>query len=304
MSSPDPSPAVSVVMAVYNYAQFLNGSVRSILEQTFSNFEFIIVDDGSTDRTSKILERFAREDSRIRVLSQSNKGLTAALRRGIESSSAPLIARMDGDDISLPRRLELQLRYLEQHPEVVALGGQILLIDPYGGYLGGQERHLVHDAIDAALLTGDGSAMCHPAVMFRRSAYDQAGGYDETYRTAQDLDLFLKLGEIGLLANIDHYSLMYRVHLSSTNSKKYALQLENREKIVRTACVRRNQEFSPDQIGAWPPTGSVDKCRLFAWQNLARGQIYNARRHALNVILREPLSSQAWKLLACAMRGY
>jgi glycosyltransferase involved in cell wall biosynthesis len=304
MTSANSVPAVSVVMAVHNYAKYLSGAVRSILEQTYTDFEFIIVDDGSTDRTAKILERFAREDSRIRLLSQPNRGLTVSLRRGIESASAPLIARMDGDDISLPRRLEVQVRYLHEHPEVVALGGQILLIDPYGGYLGSRERELHHDAIDTGLLAGDGAAIYHPALMLRRSAYDQVGGYDEVYRTAQDLDLFLRLGEIGRLANVEDYLLLYRVHLSSTNSKKHSLQLKNREKIVRAACARRNLDFRTDRILAWPTLTISERYQSFAWQNLVIGQVSNARRHALNALIRKPLALRTWKLFACCMRGY
>src|SRR4051794_4532921 len=115
------TPAVSIVMPVYNGAAYVAEAVRSILGQTFEDFEFIIVDDGSTDRTPRILHEYERMDRRVRVISRPNTGIVGALNDGVAAAEAPLIARMDADDVSTPQRLHRQVEYLSEHPEVVVL---------------------------------------------------------------------------------------------------------------------------------------------------------------------------------------
>ncbi|MBI5094602.1 MAG: glycosyltransferase family 2 protein [Candidatus Hydrogenedentes bacterium] len=111
------APAVSVVMSVYNGERYLAEAIESILGQTYRDFEFIIIDDGSTDESLKIVEGYASRDNRIRLVSRPNRGLAAALNDGIEIARAPIIARMDADDVSLPKRFEKQMLYMAQHPE-------------------------------------------------------------------------------------------------------------------------------------------------------------------------------------------
>src|SRR4051812_47715917 len=126
------TPAVSIVMPVYNGAAYLAEAVRSMLGQTFEDYEFVIVDDGSTDRTPRILAEFERQDRRIRVISRANTGIVGALNDGIAAAEAPLVARMDADDVSTPQRLHRQVAYLLDHPEVVVLGSRVIGTDPYG----------------------------------------------------------------------------------------------------------------------------------------------------------------------------
>src|SRR6266849_5646808 len=117
---PDPR-LISVVMAVYNSAAVVGEAIESVLDQTFGDFEFIIIDDGSTDSSGEILREYARRDGRINLYAQGNSGLIASLNRGCRLAKGRYIARMDADDISLPTRLEKQFRYLEAHPEVGVL---------------------------------------------------------------------------------------------------------------------------------------------------------------------------------------
>jgi glycosyltransferase involved in cell wall biosynthesis len=293
---------VSVVMAVHNNAPYLQAALRSILEQKHSRFEFIIVNDGSTDATSSILERHSRKDARIRVLDQDNAGLTASLIRGIAEAQGDVIARMDGDDISLPTRLTHQLLFLATHEEVVAVGTQVLDIDTYGGFIGQHVRECGHESLEEQLLAGNGAAICHPSVMFRRDAYEKTGGYDATYRTAQDLDLFLRLGEVGRLANLDSVELLYRIHTGSTNARRHSLQIRNRDAIVKGACQRRRLTYDAASIADWPYASLAKQRRSLAWRNLYWDQGSAARRHAAQAVLHDPMNLDCWRTLLHSVR--
>ena len=122
-------PAISVVMPVYNAGRYLAAAVESMLAQDFGNFEFVIVDDGSTDDSPRQLEAFAGRDSRVKVISRANTGIVGALNDGVHAATADLIARMDADDLCTPNRLRVQRDYLLANPKCVAVGSRILLID-------------------------------------------------------------------------------------------------------------------------------------------------------------------------------
>ncbi|TWU18070.1 putative glycosyltransferase EpsE [Allorhodopirellula heiligendammensis] len=289
-------------MAVHNMGDYLRPAIASVLSQSFRDFEFIIINDGSVDSTGRILR--SQSDARIRVLTQENQGLTVSLNRGTELAKGKYIARMDGDDISLPFRFEEQVEFLESQPNVVAAGGQVLDVDSYGGYLGGKLRPTQHEEIDRQLLLGVGDVIVHPSLMVRATALRQVHGYDEQYRTAQDLDLYLRLAETGRLANLESHVLMYRQHAASTNSKKYDIQIENRRNIMTAAYERRQIPFTPGCLTDWTPVDSLDQSISWAWRTLAHGERYPALRHALNAWLSHPLSKKTWKLMACVARGY
>src|SRR5579884_2731916 len=171
-------PAVSVLMTVYNGQRYLPQAVRSILAQTFADYEFLIVDDGSTDRTPVILQQFSRVDARIRLFRHDNVGLTKSLNRALLHVRGRYLARMDADDVSLPERFARQVSFLEAHNEHVLIGGRCLLIDP-DGYPICQKREIVyeHEQIDRSLMAM-GWPLVHPAVMMRTEAVRKVGGYD------------------------------------------------------------------------------------------------------------------------------
>jgi len=243
------SPPVTVAMPVHNAAQFLPEAIESILWQTFTEFDFVIVDDGSTDGTGRLLADYAARDPRIRVISQQRCGLTASLNKVIRSSSSPYIARMDGDDIALPGRLEEQVRYLDAHVDCVLVGSQILLIDSAGWPLGlNHDMCFDHESICAMLMAGQGHALCHPSVVFRRTAYVDAGGYDERYQVGQDVDFFLRLSELGRVHNIDAVQLKWRQHKSSLHRTVYAERARLKRRMLREAQLRRGIVSSlPDE---------------------------------------------------------
>ena len=186
-------PTISVIMSVHNSAAYLDAAVRSILAQTFADFEFIVVDDGSTDNSAKILAEFAERDPRIRVETRANKGLTKSLNEAIALSTGEFIARMDADDIAVGWRFEKQFAYMQKHPECVLLGAQVVVIDPYGMALYQSQYPLDHESIDAALMLGKGGTIRHPVAMMRREAIVKSGGYRKQYQWAEDVDLFLLL---------------------------------------------------------------------------------------------------------------
>lgn len=211
-----PAPAVSVLMPVYNGERFLVEAIESILGQTFADFEFVIVDDGSTDSSPAILADYASRDLRIRVLSQANTGIVAALNRGLAECRAPLVARMDADDISLPTRLERQVAFLAVHPHVAVVGTAFQLVSETGS-AGPVVRHArAHHAIRRGLRHGN--CLGHPTVMMRREAIVAVGGYREFLRHAEDYDLWARVAERYELANISDCLLLYRVHGGQVSS--------------------------------------------------------------------------------------
>ncbi|GAB5442269.1 MAG: hypothetical protein Fues2KO_26180 [Fuerstiella sp.] len=191
-------PSVSVVMGVYNAGDALDRTIDSILGQSMTDFELIVVDDGSTDETPEKLATYAAGDSRIRIVQQKNGGLTSALSRGCEAARAAIIARQDAGDISLPTRLQTQFKYLSTLPDVVAVGCGVRRVSEDGDGLGDFSRAGSPQQVTEALLS-DGIGIQHPASMFRKSAFERVGGYRAQFRFAQDTDLWLRLSEVGLI---------------------------------------------------------------------------------------------------------
>lgn len=237
-------PAISVIMAVHNGLAFISDAVESILRQSLTDLEFIVVDDGSSDGTGDWLRQRAQSDARLVVLRQSNQGLTKSLNRAIGRASGALIARMDGDDIALPNRFAVQKDYLDANPDVVMVGSEVMLITDDGISLGPRRHAQDHCEIRRRLLVGDGGALTHPAVMIRKSALDAVGGYDEEFVTAQDLDLFLRLSEFGRVANLDATLLLWRQHPSSVNRTR-AGSWQSMKRMALRKCFER---CSVDQI--------------------------------------------------------
>lgn len=204
------SPALSVVMSVFNGQAYLAEAVDSILSQTFHDFEFIIINDGSTDRTAAILADYIRRDARIRVISHENKGRATSLNIGIQEAQSDYIARMDADDVALPHRFQEQFEFLESHPEVGVLGGATALIDSKGRVVGTIRSPLEDSEIRAAMASYN--PMRHPTVVMRKKIATSVGGYRRQFLDADDYDLFLRMGELCRIANLDGILVRYRVH--------------------------------------------------------------------------------------------
>src|SRR5260370_6141479 len=241
------APAISVLLPVYNSGRYIGASIASVLAQTFNDFELLALDGGSTDKSLSILRKYEAKDGRVRVLSRKNLALVPSLNEMIGVARGRYLARMDSDDISRPQRFEKQVAYLEAHPTCVAVGSRSLLMDPQGMPICEYLNVLTHDEIDAAHLSDQGGTqICHPSVMMRREAVEQAGFYREEYRYCEGRDLFLCLPETGRLANLPDVLHGYRCHLSSIcNTHADDVEKYNRRALI-AAKTRRGMITPPE----------------------------------------------------------
>ncbi|KAA5543822.1 glycosyltransferase family 2 protein [Roseiconus nitratireducens] len=237
-----PQPIVSVVMAVYNGSDKLATTIESLLAQSFEAFELILVDDGSTDPSAQVLWRYANQDSRVRVLQQSNEGLTRALIAGCAQARGTFIARQDVGDRAWPRRLERQVDYLKRHDRVVAVGAGFHRVGPEGEFLGESLREGSPESVTEALLR-QGICIPHPLAMFRRQAYQQVGGYRAEFRFAQDADLWYRLSRIGMLGEVPEPLLDMRIDVDGISPT-------NRDRQFRLAQLAKDCYLASERSGS------------------------------------------------------
>jgi hypothetical protein len=295
------APRVSVLLPVWNGEAFLAEAIESMLRQTFSSFELIVIDDGSNDRTAASAEEFARGDERVCVLRRAHEGLSPALNAGIGEARGEYVARMDADDISVPDRLQKQVAYLDAHPACVALGSSIEVIDETGRHLGLKTFATTHDAISSALLRGV-SAMAHPTVVARRDVLRAAGGYDARRYPSEDLDLWLRISEHGELANLPEALLQHRRHKAAVGVREQkqmkimALTISNEARTKRGLRPRRG---TPIVAGTNADAQYHFECARTA---LIAGSHLTALRHATATIASEPDRLYGYAvMLACAV---
>jgi glycosyltransferase involved in cell wall biosynthesis len=212
---------ISVLMSVYNGERFLREAVESILSQTWTDFEFIIVDDGSTDGSVEIVESYA--DTRLRLVHNNrNLGLSQSLNRGLEEAGGRYVARMDADDISLPERFERQMSFMDAHPEVGACGTWAKDIDD-SGQIVAEHRTIVDKRLDCYYWIP--SPIVHPTAMIRTELLKRLK-YNPDVRYAQDFNLWLRIVKAGFkLANLAEFLFLYRVHPMSISESKLEAQL-------------------------------------------------------------------------------
>lgn len=215
--------SVSVVMPVRNGSAYVAEAVDSILAQTMPDFEFIVVDDGSDDRTPAIVAAYAGRDPRLRVVTQQPSGLVAALNCGCAMARAPYIARMDADDRAAPSRLAAQLDALRNAPTIGLLGTAARVIDA-SGRPSGMLKFPSTDLEIRALLEIQ-NAFVHASVMFRRDVFAAVGGYRSVAVAAEDYDLWLRMAEVTQLANLEEALLDYRIHAANVTSAKLRQQV-------------------------------------------------------------------------------
>jgi glycosyltransferase involved in cell wall biosynthesis len=257
------SPLVSVLLPVYNAGDYLDSAVRSILDQSYQMLELIAIDDGSTDGSGDRLRDHADRDKRMRVISRENRGLVHSLQELIELAQGDLLARMDADDLSMPERIEHQVQFFEKQSDVVCVGGGIIIIDEEDRELHHPPPVLGNAHVQRSALEGR-MPICHPAAMFRAGAVRQVGGYNAYAYPSEDLDLWLRLGEIGKLDNVPQTILKYRVHSTSVSVQQCEQQVVKMREACEAAWKRRgitNGVFrgvrstaSPNQAQGTPPT--------------------------------------------------
>ena len=205
-------PLVSVVMPVYNGEKFVAEARESILAQTFADFEFLIVDDGSQDNSAEIIRAYQERDDRIRFFQhERNLGVASARNSGIALASGEYIAAMDCDDISLPERLQKQVDYMQTHPEIGLVGNSVLIVDRDMKTLSVRDLPLHHSLIVLNLFFR-GASLIHGSVMTRRDVMTSVGAYNSASRAVDDTDLYVRLGERTRFANLPERLFLYRRH--------------------------------------------------------------------------------------------
>lgn len=229
---------VSVVLPVYNAVEFIGESIQSILDQTYSNFELIIIDDGSTDGSDLLCKKYATLDQRVRYLSQSNMGIVTALNIGIDNAKGQLLCRMDADDISLSDRIEKQVLEFVRRKNLVLLGSQVLFTD----------FHRVSTLSNYPLNDKDcrermvlGPCFAHPSVMIRMSIVNKYNiRYTDEYLYAEDYYMWVVLSSYGEVSNLNEVLLKYRVHNMQTSQMKSAVQTNSH---VMISCKYMDQKY-------------------------------------------------------------
>jgi len=242
-----PAPALTVVLPVHDGAPWLAAALGSVQAQSFTDWELLAIDDGSSDGSRAILEAFAAADPRIIVTSRPNRGLAATLQEGIERARGELVALMNADDVAHPDRLARQAPFMKAHPHVAALGTQTrLLVD---GVATAVESRLPLDPGGCRRLLETAPPLAHPTVMLRRSAVLAVGGY-RTRAVVEDWDLWFRLAERHDLANLPEVLLDYRLHdgqFSQTRDERVAVA---GLVVKRAAAARRSGR--PDPLEASP----------------------------------------------------
>ncbi|MEM6585145.1 MAG: glycosyltransferase family A protein [Pseudomonadota bacterium] len=218
-------PRLSVVMSVFNGEATLAAAIECILNQTYRDFEFIIINDGSTDGSLATAQSYAEKDARIRIIDQENTGLTRALQRGVEAAKGDYIARMDADDISLPHRFEKQMALLEANPDMVAVNVDVdhVRID---GTVEATARFRRDPRLLPLLLCFVNVVGGHGPMIYSRAAYHAAGGYDPEYNLAEDYDLWTRLidrGPFGAVPEVLYRYTTGHESVSSLNTENQAI---------------------------------------------------------------------------------
>lgn len=216
---------VTVLMSVFNDIQYLKQSIDSILNQTYSNFKYLIIDDGSTDGSDLIIKEYAKKDSRIEyIINQSNKGLGYCLNFGLKSIKTKYVARMDSDDMSLPNRLEIQMKFLYDNPDIDILGGYALDIGEDGTVKGERKLPCSNERIKKLIWT---NPIIHPTVIFNRERITKIGSYRQEIKRRQDYELWFRAVAANYkFANIPIPLIYYRFTEDYYKKNSFKLQID------------------------------------------------------------------------------
>lgn len=221
-------PIVSVVLPVHNGATTLPATLDSILLQDFGDYELLIVDDGSTDRTNDILSRYQQSDTRIKVIRTPQQGVARAPNTALAVATGEYVARIDADDVCHPSRFDLQVKYLLRNPDCVAVGSGVLLIDVHGEHFKRQPRlgsgvALPDRCRSFAHFPPSPPTIYHSTAMIRRNALEEVGRYRACFNAgAEDRDLWWRLSQVGEIHRLPTRLVQYREHVGSFSSRNYA----------------------------------------------------------------------------------
>lgn len=238
------SPKITAFMAAYNVSRYIAESVSSILNQTFKDFEFIIIDDGSTDDTALVVKSF--NDSRIRFLqNDGNKGIPFTRNRLLELAKGEYIAILDSDDIAYPDRFQLQLSFFTSHPEVALCGGHGKIINEHG--LETDKKIIVPTDVSINMRILFGNPFINSSTMFKTQIFRELNGY-KNFALAEDFDLFIRIAEKNKVANIDAFLVKYRIHGENITIKRSEEQEKHELEILKNIQKNLGISFNTDSL--------------------------------------------------------
>lgn len=212
---------ISILLPAYNGEKYLSQAIESVLQQTFKNFKVYLINDGSTDNTLKIMKKFAQQDHRVIIITHDNIGMGASLNKALELVDTEWIARMDADDIMEPIRLERQIDFIKQHPEIAVASSFVSYIDANNKVIGKSTSEFTNkEKVDEYLSKNKLIGFSHPAVLFKKDVILEVGGYRPQFWPADDIDLWNRVAErgYGILVQPE-YLLRYRIHSESVSIK-------------------------------------------------------------------------------------
>jgi glycosyltransferase involved in cell wall biosynthesis len=295
-------PRISVLLRVYNGERYLPQAIDSILQQSFGDLELYVLDDGSEDRSLAIARAKAARDSRVIVVNGEHRGLVDGLNIGLGMAKGEFIAIMDADDISFRDRFKYQVGFLDTHPECCAVGTQAMRIDEDGLPVNCFKVPKHHDQIDGDHMCGLGAGIIHPSVMMRTSAVAQIGGYRPEFVWAEDYDLFLRLAEIGKLANLPQVLLQYRVHVSEVTSQHREAQFLAAKRALEDATIRRKTGMPLPPLELKIETED-DLIWSLVWKSFKARNFRTARKHAFRYLQRRPSELWRWVVVGATCLG-
>lgn len=283
-------PLVSVLMPVYNGEAFIDRSVDSILKQTFTDFEVVIVDDGSTDSTAQRLRDLAARDTRVRIVTHTeNRGLVASLNYGLTMCRGELVARLDADDEALPSRLEHQVAIFRSGPQIVLSASSYERVTDSGEFTRLGVPPQTHAALAIAMLVGN--RIQHSTTMFRRDAVVSVGGYDVRWFPVEDYDLWLRLLEVGEYRGLPSVEVRYTLNPDGVSATRHAdqeaLSIERASVYLQhlLSCDCPTTIASPPSLRAVSRATSVLHSQL-RWRDIPADGLYQQARLTMNAILK------------------
>ena len=292
----DVKTLVSVNLVVHNDSKYLGEAIESVISQTFKDFELVIIDDGSTDETPKIIKSFS--DKRIKLFRIPHLGQTKARNKAISKSSSPYIAIIDADDIWKKNKLEEQIEFIKNNPEIDVLGTKAKIIDANGNEIGFIDTPLTDSEIKKTL--SERNCFVHPSVLVKRKSIIQAGLYRPQFISSQDYDLWLRIMDKGgKFSVINKYLVYYRIHpnsisISNKRKQKYFAELA---KLCHKARLSKEKEPLDIVNGFLPSTPKKSKALYYlalSGLNLKNKSYREAKKNAILAILRNPFLLKAW----------
>jgi glycosyltransferase involved in cell wall biosynthesis len=298
------TPTVSVVMSVFNGERFVAEAIESILNQTFRDFEFIIIDDGSSDGTADILARYQKADNRMVLHHHPNQGQVPSLNIGCGLARGRYIARIDADDVALPERFERQVDYLERNPQVALVGSSIINIDEMGRNLSAWPLPTNNQEIQERLFALRDIPFCHVTLVFRTEAFRTVNGYRRAFAPAEDYDLWLRMAERWQLANLPEPLVKVRRRAQSLSFTSARQQVISRLVAWSASAIRRaggtdpicqEEPVSRELVRSLGVSDEVfERSLLGVYQYWIDVMLQASDKAGALRVIREALESQSW----------